>query len=687
MAAGTTDVRPPAAPGAVVDFASAVRATLTDLRARVGLEGWAVVRLLGEEQVVLAVVADGPDSTDGSSGHASGGHLETSIDAEPWGCAALSRTLGAGEPVVVLDAAASGEVLAHRARSWVSAPVLAPDGELLGALCGAGSAPRDHHLLEALPTLRLSADLLGVLLAHELRLMEVERRAERAEDAAHTDGLTGLANRRAWDSALAAESARADRYATATSVVVLDVDGLKELNDRQGHPAGDELLRRTAAVLRQGLRGADLAARLGGDEFGVVLPVTDAAAARGLVARLRERVGAAGVAVSVGVATGRAGEDLGLVWAQADAAMYQDKAHRASHRAAARAGAAPLPAGPEAARPGAPEPGPPAPADSIDALLRLVRDRLGLQVALVDHVELDLRSSAGVPVHRTDGTLYGTLCATPRRPERGLGARDLAVLEAVAGIVVVLAEHEDRRGHEHHELLGALDALADDGGPRIAYQPIVALADLSVVGVEALARFPAGTRPPEEWFTAASAVGAGIDLELAAMGAALRELDAVPGYLSLNASAPTVRSPAFARLLACAPLPRVVLELTEHAAVDDYPALLAALRPLRERGLRLAVDDAGAGFASLRHVLALVPDLVKLDASLVRGLDADPAREALAAALVTFAARTGTELVAEGVETAEELAALRAVGIRYAQGHHLGAPAPLHALATRRAPA
>jgi EAL domain-containing protein (putative c-di-GMP-specific phosphodiesterase class I) len=127
----------------------------------------------------------------------------------------------------------------------------------------------------------------------------------------------------------------------------------------------------------------------------------------------------------------------------------------------------------------------------------------------------------------------------------------------------------------------------------------------------------------------------------------------------------------------------VVLELTEHVGVDDYSALTEALAGLRRRGVRLAVDDAGSGFASLRHVLNLAPDVIKLDGELVGGLDRDPARRALAGALLAFGADIGAEVVAEGIETARECAVLRGLGFRLGQGHHLGRPEPLVTLPGR----
>jgi EAL domain-containing protein (putative c-di-GMP-specific phosphodiesterase class I) len=130
-------------------------------------------------------------------------------------------------------------------------------------------------------------------------------------------------------------------------------------------------------------------------------------------------------------------------------------------------------------------------------------------------------------------------------------------------------------------------------------------------------------------------------------------------------------------LLSGLPAERIVLEITEHAHVEDYDALLCALEPLRKNGVRLAVDDAGAGYSGLQHILQIRPDFIKLDMALTRHIDLDPARRALASALVAFARDTGSRIIAEGVETASELNTLRGIGIEKAQGYFLGRPMPI----------
>jgi EAL domain-containing protein (putative c-di-GMP-specific phosphodiesterase class I)/CheY-like chemotaxis protein len=236
-----------------------------------------------------------------------------------------------------------------------------------------------------------------------------------------------------------------------------------------------------------------------------------------------------------------------------------------------------------------------------------------------------------------------------------------------------------RRQHDRH---ARVRRVLDGNRLSMVFQPIVDLKDGTVAGVEALARIATRpTRPPNEWFAEAAAVGLLLELELAAIRAAVSNLESLPEpcYLSVNISPETIVSSELAETLESVPLDRLMLEVTEHAPVDDYVALTEALSPLRDQGLRVAVDDAGAGFASLRHIVRLCPDLVKVDLSLIRNIDGDEVRRAVVTALAAFASQIGAKIVAEGVETAGELAALRAIGVRFAQGYHLGVPGAIPA--------
>jgi PAS domain S-box-containing protein len=226
----------------------------------------------------------------------------------------------------------------------------------------------------------------------------------------------------------------------------------------------------------------------------------------------------------------------------------------------------------------------------------------------------------------------------------------------------------------------AILRLLVDDALRTAFQPIVSLADGRLLGVEALSRFDVADegRTAEDWFTDAARVGLSVDLEIHAALHALRLATALPedAYVSVNLSPETLRWPGLTDALRTAPIPlsRIVVELTEHSAVEDYDALDEALRPLREEGLRIAVDDAGAGYATFRHILRLAPNLIKLDRSLICGIDSDPARRALAGAVVAFAREVGGVVIAEGIESSAELAVVLGLGVDAGQGYLLGRP-------------
>ncbi|WP_205712224.1 EAL domain-containing protein [Euzebya rosea] len=242
-------------------------------------------------------------------------------------------------------------------------------------------------------------------------------------------------------------------------------------------------------------------------------------------------------------------------------------------------------------------------------------------------------------------------------------------------------EAASRRAQQHRdEQLARVERALHGDALSMVFQPIHDVADGAVVGMEALARLAIEpSRAPDVWFREAAAVGRGAQLELAAASRALAQLDRLEGFLAINVSPEVARLPAFTELLSGVDCSRVVVELTEHTRVADEVELERDLAHLRARGVRLAVDDTGAGYAGLQRLLGLAPDIVKLDMALIRGIDGDPARRALATALVTFTDEIGAELIAEGVETEAELATLRALGVRWVQGFRLGRPQPLPA--------
>jgi EAL domain-containing protein (putative c-di-GMP-specific phosphodiesterase class I) len=301
-------------------------------------------------------------------------------------------------------------------------------------------------------------------------------------------------------------------------------------------------------------------------------------------------------------------------------------------------------------------------------------------MALPETRAIPVGSHLSVPIELSNGEIYGTLCCFSRLPNLALGERDLRLMKALGEVLasrieedVVVARSKQRAADEIRQVMA-------QGAPRMVYQPIYSLGSDAMVGVEALSRFDVEPhRTPDLWFAAAHHVGLGLELELRAIENALGALSRLPDPLSVsvNCSPELIVSGRLEPVLRAIDLSRIVLEITEHATVSEYETVLASLSPFRARGARLAIDDAGAGYASMRHILDLKADVIKLDMSLTRNIDTDPSRRALAKGLIAFAREMESTITAEGVETAGELATLRAIGVERVQGYFLSRPKPL----------
>jgi diguanylate cyclase (GGDEF)-like protein len=397
---------------------------------------------------------------------------------------------------------------------------------------------------------------------------------------ADTDPLTGLVNHRGFHEALTRELSRAWRDGTRLSLVNLDLDDFKAINDSWGHPYGDEVLGLVAAQLRRSVRAGDIAARIGGEEFALILPGTDAE--QGLEIAERARAAVASVPTH-----------QGQIACSAGLAVYP------------------------------------------------------------------LDTEADAPLNElADIALYWAKQSGKNRTRR-FDPEHVTVKDA------------ERQTAEITEILSTPGAI------KPAFQPVVALTTGRVVGYEALARFPSSPpRPPSAWFARAAACGLGPELEAAAIRAALEPLGREPGtHLAINVSPSALTSEAVQTVLPT-DLTDIVIELTEHEVFATDESFARELRELRDRGASIAIDDAGAGYAGLKQVMWVQPDIVKLDRDLIRAIHADPARMALVESFVRFAHRVGATVCAEGIESLDDLQALANLDVPWGQGIALGKPDP-----------
>ncbi len=337
--------------------------------------------------------------------------------------------------------------------------------------------------------------------------------------------------------------------------------------------------------------------------------------------------------------------------------------------------------------------------------------------------ERGIRSMVSVPLMRPDGPL-GILSAGSRRPHAfeprevvllaGLAefitavvgaARDFSRVtarlagEAPAGATDVSESAEPTTEERRPGGTGGLFAAAtiDPDGEHeaaarawveqivatrdfsLVFQPIFDLEDGSMLAAEALVRFSAwGSKTPAAVIALAHRVGLGVELEVAIVEAALAHLGELPpsALLSVNSGSAALASGGITDALGDVHAERVIVELTEQMRVDDHPRIARMQQDLRATGARLAIDDAGAGFASLMHILRVAPDFIKLDGELISSIEVDPVRRSLASSLMRFAGESGAVTIAERIETAAELAALSELGVRYGQGFQLARPLP-----------
>ncbi len=298
-----------------------------------------------------------------------------------------------------------------------------------------------------------------------------------------------------------------------------------------------------------------------------------------------------------------------------------------------------------------------------------IAERMRTAIAGLSPAGSDLTCSAGVAVYPVDAESANSLLQLAE------GALYWAKRSGKSRTRLFDPDHVRLSGDapQRSEILRILDERA------IAplYQPVASLTTGRLIGYEALARFPdAPERPPSTWFAQANACGLGPELEAAAIRAALEPIGRPPGtHLAINVSPSALSTDAVKSVLPD-DLSDLIIELTEHEVYVGDRLLANSLATLRERGARIAIDDAGAGYAGLKQVMWVRPDIVKLDLELTRAIHSDPVRMALVESLVRFARRVGATVCAEGMESFDDIEVLANLDVPCGQGFAVGRPAP-----------
>jgi EAL domain-containing protein (putative c-di-GMP-specific phosphodiesterase class I) len=312
------------------------------------------------------------------------------------------------------------------------------------------------------------------------------------------------------------------------------------------------------------------------------------------------------------------------------------------------------------------------------SLPELIIDAQGHSAAAELNVRdgIGIGTHLGVPIRGGAGEVYGTFCCFSRSVHEEASPADIEVLRVLADVVAGRFERDTELANRLAARSAEIRKVIVEDSLYMVLQPIFDLAGGEIEGYEAFARVGDGERSPDQWFRQAWLTNLGVALELRAVELALLALDELPPdqFVSINVGAAVVESGMLHGWLREVDRSRVVIELTEHTEVDDLDRLGESLRELQASGVRISIDDAGAGRSGLERMVALAPDIIKMDRSLIRGVVGHPARQAIVLALVQFAALTRVRLVAEGIESAEALRFLRSAGVGCGQGFYLGPP-------------
>lgn len=302
------------------DFEAASRATLAYLHQRLGFDLWMMTRVEGSDCLVLQAENHGYDVEEGT--------------VFRWGDSFCSQMILGHGPRVVPHAqniplfAASPIAQQIQIGAYISVPLASTDGSLFGTLCAIDPSPQDESIRDELPLIEFLTRLLGTVLFADLKAAKQARLLEHSQQAARTDVLTGLLNRHGWEQSVAIEEARAKRYGSPACVLIVDLDGLKQVNDTKGHVHGDALIRSASNSIRSVLRENDIVARIGGDEFAILGIECDAEGCEAIFKNVTNALLSNGISASVGKALRDHRLGLFEAIAAADRAMYVAKAKR-----------------------------------------------------------------------------------------------------------------------------------------------------------------------------------------------------------------------------------------------------------------------------------------------------------------------------------------------------------------------
>ncbi|MEG3757273.1 EAL domain-containing protein [Pseudoalteromonas carrageenovora] len=295
--------------------------------------------------------------------------------------------------------------------------------------------------------------------------------------------------------------------------------------------------------------------------------------------------------------------------------------------------------------------------------------------------KLNIGSYIGVPIVLASGKIYGTFCCYKTIFDNNLDNKDLAFLELISELASELIEQKAQSDTLSIETKILIENIIKTKAITIYFQPIFNLATNRLSGYESLSRF--FTQPyktPDVWFKDADNLGLGEALEMLAIQNTLHCMDelAPHAYITINTSPAHILSGAINNVLNDVDCTRIILEVTEHSPITNYQAMRSALEPLRAKGVKLAIDDVGAGFSSFQHILELEADIIKLDISLTQNINNDRRKFLLAKALCGFAKAINCSIVAEGIENEDELFTLRKLNVDNVQGYFIGRPAPIN---------